>query len=391
MENSLSKIDFVIGDLNTIKEMQHSKTHKPFDENVISFLDDVSKGILKNNLAKEYPDVITFGFWCRKASILSMKNNFNTDNRLGRGISFHIAPSNVAVNFAYSLVASLLSGNHSIVRLSSKEFPQIKFIIDAINESLLKFETIKIALVKYEHNKEITDYFSSISDSRVIWGGDNTINQIKKSPTKIKCIDIQFADKKSICIFNSDVYLAETNKNKLLNDFYNDTFLNDQNACSSPKLIAFKGESKGIELFWSDFNNYVKEKYEISESQVTSKYLAFCKFSAINTNVKLIKADNTIYRILVQNLDANILDICGNSGYFMEYYFSEFSELNNVLSSKCQTLSYYGFEKDEIRDFLIENKPMGVDRVVPIGKTLDFSLKWDGYDLISMMSREITF
>lgn len=391
MENNLSKIDFVIGDLNAVKEMQHSKTHKPFDENVISFLNDVSKDILKNPLTKEYPDVITFGFWCRKASILSMKDNFKTENRLGRGISFHIAPSNVAVNFAYSLVSSLLSGNHSIVRLSSKEFPQIKFIIDATSKSLLKFDTIKIVLVKYEHNKEITDYFSSIADSRVIWGGDNTINQIKKSPSKIKCIDIPFTDKKSILIFNSDAYLIETNKNKILNDFYNDTFLNDQNACSSPKLIAFKGESKGIELFWKDFNNYLKDKYEISESQVTTKYLQFCKFSATNNNVKLIKNDNTIYRILVQNIDDNVLDISGNSGYFVEYYFKEFEQLNNVLSTKCQTLSYYGFDKNEIRDFLIENKPSGVDRVVPIGKTLDFSLKWDGYDLISMMSREITF
>lgn len=42
----------------------------------------------------------------------------------GRGVAFHIAPSNVAVNFAFSLAAGLLTGNANIVRLSSKPFPR---------------------------------------------------------------------------------------------------------------------------------------------------------------------------------------------------------------------------------------------------------------------------
>ena len=31
----------------------------------------------------------------------------------------------------------------------------------------------------------------------------------------------------------------------------------------------------------------------------------------------------------------------------------------------------------------------GVDRIVPMGKTMDFSLIWDGYDLLEHMSRRI--
>jgi hypothetical protein len=30
----------------------------------------------------------------------------------------------------------------------------------------------------------------------------------------------------------------------------------------------------------------------------------------------------------------------------------------------------------------------GIDRIVPIGKTTDFNLIWDGYDLINVLSRE---
>jgi hypothetical protein len=40
-------------------------------------------------------------------------------------------------------------------------------------------------------------------------------------------------------------------------------------------------------------------------------------------------------------------------------------------------------------NFFKKIKPLGIDRIVPIGKTLDFSLNWDGYDLINQMSRII--
>ena len=67
-------------------------------------------------------------FFCRKGNILNLKKDFFCDEklRLGRGMIFHIAPSNVPVNFAYSLISGLLAGNKNIVRLPTKDFEQIK-------------------------------------------------------------------------------------------------------------------------------------------------------------------------------------------------------------------------------------------------------------------------
>ena len=81
---------------------------------------------------------------------------------IGHGIIFHIAPSNVPVNFAYSLVAGLLSGNINIVRVPSKNFDQVQIIADAINEIEKTNKEIakKIILVKYSNdNKSITKDF----------------------------------------------------------------------------------------------------------------------------------------------------------------------------------------------------------------------------------------
>ena len=49
-----------------------------------------------------------------------------------------------------------------------------------------------------------------------------------------------FSDKFSLCLLNSDdiVKLDEDEMNLLTKKFYNDTYLIDQNACSSPHLIS---------------------------------------------------------------------------------------------------------------------------------------------------------
>ena len=81
-----------------------------FSEEVMDFLGALSASLLNDRESRIYPDVITFAFFCRKANLLRLKTQYVDESlRLGRGIVFHIAPSNVPVNFGYSLVAGLLA------------------------------------------------------------------------------------------------------------------------------------------------------------------------------------------------------------------------------------------------------------------------------------------
>lgn len=54
---------------------------------------------------------------------------------------------------------------------------------------------------------------------------------------------------------------------------------------------------------------------------------------------------------------------------------------------RCQTIGYVG--KKEMLIPLIKARIRGIDRVVPIGKTMDFDLIWDGYNLYERLSRTI--
>ena len=40
--------------------------------------------------------------------------------RLGRGLLFHVAPSNVPTMFVYTYVIAILAGNANIIRLSTR-------------------------------------------------------------------------------------------------------------------------------------------------------------------------------------------------------------------------------------------------------------------------------
>ena len=138
-------------------------------------------------------------------------------------MAFHICPSNVPVNFAFSFVAGLLAGNANLVRVPNKFFQQVQIVIDAINELNARNEFQEIAnkavFIKYDKKNNLTEEFSKNCDARIIWGGDQTINQIRKYPIGPNAIDLCFSDKKSLCLIDAKGYLDSSSKIKLLKVF----------------------------------------------------------------------------------------------------------------------------------------------------------------------------
>ena len=139
-----------------------AKTARPmvvFDERVCAFLDDVSRRLMKDKRAKAYPDVMTFGFFCRRGNISKLAAKYPDEGRMGRGLVLHIAPSNVPVNFAYTLVFGLLAGNSCVVKASSKDFEQVHIICDVMNDVLKdeRFARLRAAICVVEYPRDRQD------------------------------------------------------------------------------------------------------------------------------------------------------------------------------------------------------------------------------------------
>ena len=233
MQKSFNEIEFIFPKEIDIEAFVEKSSFEPYSEEVVNYLDILSKELNKDANIRVYPDVATFAFFCRRANILSIKNKNPLGDilRLGRGLLFHIAPSNVAVNFAYSLVSGLLAGNLNVVRVPSKNFDQIEIISKAIENVSKKLEhefiSSRIALVRYDRTSSATSYFSSICDVRIIWGGNETILDIRKNKIPPRSFDITFADRYSLCAINANEFINEKSPNKIAQGFYNDTYLFD--------------------------------------------------------------------------------------------------------------------------------------------------------------------
>lgn len=369
-----------------------------YSDEAISFLSDLSTQLLCIPNVRAYPDVVSVAFWCRKANLLKRKAAYGgAQHRLGRGLAFHIAPSNIPVNFVFTYFFSLLAGNISIVRVPSKPFSQVSMICDAFERVLPQHPEIasRTAFVTYPVSDEITAAFCHMADLRIIWGGDRTIADVRRHPVKPKCLDLVFPDRYSICVLNGKAMLEskEVDCKRLAERFYNDTFLMDQNACSSPQMILWlNGSRKSRERFWNAVLEVASQKYELQGMIAVDKYTHLCEDAIDRDEIAHIftQQGNLLYRAELSTLPVkDKTALRGKGGYFYEYDLSSLNEMCGIVDEKYQTLTYFGVDPEEIKKLVIENRLRGIDRIVPVGSAMDIDIVWDGYDIVTMLSRTV--
>ena len=103
---------------------------RPFEPMVLDCLGEISTAILSSPVGRQFPDLTAFAFYIRKANLQKLASSLSSEEiRLGRGLCFHIAPANIPINFAFTWIFSLLAGNANVVRLPSKDFPQVDALL----------------------------------------------------------------------------------------------------------------------------------------------------------------------------------------------------------------------------------------------------------------------
>lgn len=305
----------------------------PFSNEAVHFLGDLSEEIRKNPETAASEDFSSFGFWCRKKQLEAWKKEYMDRNqRLGWGLILHIAPSNIPALSAYSMALGLLAGNGNLIRISRRTEEETAPLYRVIEQVMSRPEHKKLyegnLIFTCRHEEEIIKACSDQCDGRVVWGGDESVGEIRKIPVKPGYPVLEFPDRYSIGIFDSK-WMAEREeeeRNQLAVRFYNDIYHMDQNACSSPKMLFWLGDDEaGIEAWWKAVRT-AAEKYHLDAWKVSRKYEKIC-FAAM--------------------------------------------------------------EKEEIRSEIIRTGARGGDRIVPAGQALTMGLVWDGKDMIRNLSRRI--
>lgn len=373
----------------------------PFAPHVMDFLSDLSAALLQDKAAGEYPEIAAFAFFCRSKNLLSMRASYDDLNaRLGRGLVFHIAPGNVPMNFAYSLVSALLAGNASVVKAPSNDFPQVTLTCAAMQALLdTKHRALKsyVSVIEYPRERQdTTEAFSARCDARVIWGGDETIRRVRQAALPPRAFDITFADRWSLAVLDAGAILRMDGREikDLAKGFYNDTYLYDQNACTSPRLCVWLGEGDALRdaktKFWNAVQAEADARYPLDPVTAVDKETEFFRAAVLFDGVQKEQTKNNyVTRIHLEKLEPAIMEVQCSGGCFLEYDAADLTALLPILTAKLQTVAYAGLDTFAVRSSVLGTGAKGADRIVRIGHTMDFSLTWDGYDLIRTLSRKL--
>ncbi len=374
---------------------------KPFDERVIDYLAELSRRVLAIPNIREFPSLVSLGFWCRSAALqrLSQRHEY-PDFVIGRGLAFHIPPSNVPLNFAYSLFCGLLSGNSNIVRLSSIDSAEVATLIGVINslhsDASIDEVSARVCLLRYEYDDSITRSFSLCSAARIIWGGNETVRKIRGIESAPRSVDVAFADRVSVALLNSDHVneLSGDALTQLVDLFIADGYTFEQNACSSPRLVIWHGTPESVHgsslRFWTHLEERLRLKDTLSPAHHMRRFVELCEHLSTQEIGNQLKSINGGAARFELNSGVSWR---GHShlrfGTFTEVTISELQEVKSLVSADVQTLSYFGFTTDEMKSMMKRIEIDGIDRIVPIGQALNFDTFWDGYDLIRWLTRTV--
>lgn len=391
-----------IHDLADIELTAFSANAKPLapsrcnDPVLLNFCQALSSRLLRDTASRQFPDVMTFGYFCRKSSISKVVDTLpDRDSRLGWGTLLHIAPANIPVNFAFSFLMGFLSGNINYVRVPSTTYPQVDLIVRAIDDIL--------ADPAFEHIRPSINFFSCERDhpalvemvgrvaGLVVWGGDTTVTKFKAMDKPVSAIELYFPDRVSSAVLAASEIqgLNEEELTKLCDRFFNDTFLVDQNACSSPSMMFWVGEDKARAAaklrFWSHFGERLAEKYELEPVRMMDKHLdVMAMVAKLERPTSLSERGDIIWRFDDKDLAGGRFRF----GNFLEYNIDDVGQIIDYLRPNEQTITQFGMVSHDIFKALAASGRM-VDRIVPVGDALSMSMQWDGKQVLSLLSRQV--
>lgn len=369
----------------------------PFAPEVLDFLADLSTELRQNPEARRMGDVQSFAFWCRRPHLERMRQAYDDKKRrLGRGLAFHVAPANVPVNFAFSLAFGLLAGCANVVRVPSVPHAVVDLVAAVIAKVLVRHPHVAASntLVRYDAASRHSADFSARADARLLWGGDATVLALRALPTPPRCVDVAFADRTSLCVMGAQAVLDldQAGLDALAHGFFNDTYLMDQNACSSPHLVVWLGAggAEAAQRFWHALGRKAGADYPQTPVRAVDKYADLLEAVLDKEPISRARTYGGAVTVLEWSaLPDGVAGCRGRFGLFRQVLADSLEPLAPHLDGRFQTLTAFGVDRDQLADFVVSHRLAGVDRVVAVGQALDMGLTWDGYDLIGQLTRVV--
>lgn len=157
------------------------------------------------------------------------------------GTIFHVLSGNVFLVGPGSFIQGLITGNVSILKMSSQE----NFFMPLFMKSVQEVDTDKVvsssvALLEFSsQNKSVIDTFKKNVDGIVIWGGEEAV-QAYRDQTPARTRVVVFGPKLSFALVTAKGFEQADIKQVSLN-LAKELAIWDQNACTAPQICYVQG------------------------------------------------------------------------------------------------------------------------------------------------------
>lgn len=380
--------------------MYESSSKSLFHPLVLEFCDRLSQ-VLTAYTGPGREEVVSLGFWLRTGNIRQLAKRYEGCARQGLGLAFHIPPANVPTLTVYSWVSAMLAGNENVVRISANRPSNVTGNLLGIIEQILAekgFEWLRQRnrFVTYGYEEEKTVKWLSKADAALLWGGDGAIHDIqalrskpafKERFTKFTR-DLCFPNRWSMAIIDTRS-LDEHSEGQLANRLWRDTGAFYQQACSSPKAIAWLGEPGHVSNVRKRCWDAYVEKVLDYLTQEGQQFTAATEQEVYRQTLKVLHADafpsdrGGCFRAWLPRLTDDVMKVHPGYFCFIELVCDDANQLAEQVQVPLQTISYWPHMRDVANDELLQSLSL---RQIPLGQSLDFDVIWDGKDLIRELS-----
>ena len=378
---------------------------EPASDLAFEVCDAVGRALFRDPFARARPDLLALASWLRRANLVEVARSLGDDpKRVARGLAFHVTPANVDTIAMYSLALSMLAGNRNIVRVSSRAGEAMERICIALDAALAPAHLAPLragtAVLSWDHDSDATAVCSGACDVRLVWGGDETVAALRALPLRPGANDVAFFDRFSLAAIRTDAWLAagERERNELARRLYNDSYWFDQQGCSSPRLVVWCGSQPlpvgaAVDVASADLFSRLDEQlrahgYELPLGAVTSK-LAWLAGAAIDRPLRSVRTWSNELCVLRLDTLADLDRSHPGGGTFLEASVDRLTDLAEWVSVRDQTLAVYGFDHEELSQFVHAAAGRGVDRIVALGEALHFEHRWDGFNMLAELTKQV--
>ena len=376
------------------------RERRPFDEEVCSLAEAMARDLRRPEIIRRFPQLGALAYWLRRAEAERLRAAWAAAEADGtvlvpRGVVFHVPPANVDTLAVYSWMLAAFAGNANVVRIAAHRSEATEVLLAAVGGALAGHPGIaaSTAFVTYGHDEDISTALST-AEVRVVWGGDDTVQALRRIPRPVRSVELSFPDRTSLAVLGVEAVAALDDEAMadLARRLANDIVWFDQLACSSPRLVVWVGDHDAAERARARLYAAVRADAEergnrASTSNRIAKFVHAADVAASGTVRSLDWRSSTV---TVAELTQPLFPRDGpGGGLLYDIGVASVLDLEQVVEGRDQTLSHFGIDEGDLRSLAHRLNGRGIDRMVPVGDALRFDRVWDGIDLLQSFAKRV--